>query len=204
MRHTASQHQSVYRREDDTWLIEIRLRELRQLFNHLDPAPFREKDLDPAAEEYIAEAVREIGPRQPCRLLVHLPAAECAQEDARTLPEAVRHYFQYRAHQTRIELRQLLRRGAINLAIGLAFMSACVWLRRWLGSLGNHEMLTEGLLIIGWVALWRPIEIFLYDWWPALRRQRRLEAIAAMPVVVMAEQPVIASPPTQHRGDRRD
>jgi len=53
---------SAYRREAGQWLIEIRLRELRQLFHHLDPAPFREKDLDPAAEEYIEDAVREIGP----------------------------------------------------------------------------------------------------------------------------------------------
>jgi len=64
---------SAYRREAGQWLIEIRLRELRQLFHHLDPAPFREKDLDPAAEEYIEDAVREIGTRQPARLVIHLP-----------------------------------------------------------------------------------------------------------------------------------
>ena len=50
-------------------LIEIRLRELRQLFNTLDPAPFHEKDLDPAAEEYVVSAMREIG-AHPSRLAV--------------------------------------------------------------------------------------------------------------------------------------
>jgi len=30
----------------------------------------------------------------------------------------------------------------------------------------------EGLTIIGWVAMWRPIEIFLYDWWPIDHRRR--------------------------------
>jgi hypothetical protein len=34
------------------------------------------------------------------------------------------------------------------------------------------------------VALWRPVEIFLYDWWPILRQQRRFEAIARMPINV--------------------
>jgi hypothetical protein len=49
---------------------------------------------------------------------------------------------------------------------------------------GGAEVLGEGLLIIGWVALWRPVEMFLYDWWPVLRRAWRFEAIARMPVEV--------------------
>jgi hypothetical protein len=186
MRNRSLQH-SVYRREGATWLVEIRLRELRQLFHQLDPAPFREKDLDPAAETYIVEAVREIGQRHPCRLVVHLPAAERDSEDARTLPVAVSHYFECRAQQARIELRQLLRRGVASLAIGLAFMFACLSLRRSLAGSGMNETLTEGLLIIGWVALWRPVEIFLYDWWPIRRQQRRFEAIARMPVEVRSD-----------------
>ena len=178
---------SGYRREDDTWLIEIRLREVRQLFHLLDPAPFLEKDLDPAAAAYIEDAVREIGPRQKCRLVLHLPEAECRSEDARTLPEALAHYFEYRARQSRVELRRLLSRGLVSLVIGLAFMFACLSLQRWLMALGSNGVIAEGLLVIGWVALWRPVEIFLYDWWPIRRRQRRFEAIARMPVQISSE-----------------
>ncbi len=178
---------SAYRREGDTWLIEIRLREVRQLFHHLDPAPFREKDLDPAAEAYIEEAVREIGPRHRCRLVVHLPATECRSEDARTLPAAFAHYFEYRAQQSQVELRRLLARGLVSLVIGLAFMFACLSLRRWLTALGSNGVIAEGLLLIGWVALWRPVEIFLYDWWPIRRQQGRFESIARMQVEIRSE-----------------
>jgi hypothetical protein len=181
-------HSGAYRREGDFWLIELSLRDTRQLFHHLDPAPFREKDLDPAAEAYIDEAVREIGPDKATKLLVHLPAAE-ASDEARTLPEAVSHYFGYRAAQTRIELRRLLKRGAANLAVGLTFLFACLSLRGYLIGVTGFEVLAEGLLIIGWVALWRPVEIFLYDWWPILRQQRRFEAIARMPVDVNYRRP---------------
>jgi hypothetical protein len=34
--------------------IEIQLGELKQLFNSMDPAPFRERDLDPNAEAWWA------------------------------------------------------------------------------------------------------------------------------------------------------
>jgi hypothetical protein len=179
---------SVYRREGATWLIEIRLRELRQLFHHLDPAPFREKDLDPAAEAYIEDAVREIGTREECKLVVHLPDAERESVDAKTLPEALAHYFEYRARQAQVELRRLLGRGLVSLVIGLTFMFACLTLRRWLGEAGITGVFAEGLLLIGWVALWRPVEIFLYDWWPIRRQQRRFEFIARMPVEIRSER----------------
>jgi hypothetical protein len=162
----------------------LRLREVRQLFHHLDPAPFREKDLDPAAEAYIEEAVREIGAGQRARLVIHLPEPERSGEAAYSLPESIAHYFGYRAQQTRVELGRLMRLALVNLAIGLLFLAACLALRRSLLSAGLHELLAEGLLIIGWVALWRPVEMFLYDWWPLLRRLRRLAAIARIPVEV--------------------
>ncbi|NJD31599.1 MAG: hypothetical protein FIB04_06910 [Gammaproteobacteria bacterium] len=182
----ASPGRSAYRNESGVWLVEIRLHEVRQLFSHLDPAPFREKDLDPEAENYIDAAAREIGLRRPKKLRIHLPAGVADSSDARTLPDAVSNYFSYRASQTRNELHRLLARGLASLAIGLAFLFACLTLRRSLLSAGSHVVVAEGLLIIGWVALWRPVEIFLYDWWPIRRRQRHFEAIARMPVEVVA------------------
>ena len=181
---TGSKQNSAYRREDGCWLIELRLREVRQLFHHLDPAPFRQKDLDPAAEAYIEDAIREIGAGQRARLVIHLPEPECSSEEARSLQESIANYFGYRAQQTRIELGRLLRLALVNLGIGLGFLAACLWLRRMLLAAGTYELLAEGLLIIGWVALWRPVEMFLYDWWPLLRRLRRLAAIARIPVEV--------------------
>lgn len=131
--------------------------------------------------------MREIGPREACRLVVHLPAAECGAEDARTLPEALAHYFEYRARQSQVELRRLLARGVVSLVIGLAFMFACLTMRRWLAAVGSTGVFAEGLLLIGWVALWRPVEIFLYDWWPIRRQQGRFECIARMPVETRSE-----------------
>ena len=89
----------AYRNEGNDTLIEIRLREVRQLFHTLDPAPFREKDLDEAAEQYLLEACREAGTHRPLRLVVHLPHAEAQSEAARTLAEGVHNYFGYRERQ---------------------------------------------------------------------------------------------------------
>ena len=84
--------------------------------------------------------------------------------------------------QTGTELARLLGRALANLVIGLLFLFACLTLRRTLEASGSHELLVEGLLIIGWVALWRPLEIFLYDWWPVRAQARLYDRLAAMAV----------------------
>ena len=43
-------------------------------------------------------------------------------------------------------------------------------------------VLREGLLIVGWVAMWRPLEVFLYDWWPIRAEARLYDRLSAMPV----------------------
>jgi hypothetical protein len=178
---------TVYRREGDDTLIEIRLRELRQLFHTLDPAPFHEKDLDAAAEEYLLEACREAGTRRPVRLIVYLPPSEAQSEAARTLADAVHHYFQYRAQQLRSDILRLLHYGAVSFLIGFGFLIACLALRRWMIAhlpIVDSSIASEGLLILGWVAMWRPTEALLYDWWPLMHRRALLRRLASIPVEV--------------------
>lgn len=116
--------------------------------------------------------------------MIHLPELERSSEVARSLPESVANYFYYRAQQARVELGRLLRLAAVNMVIGLLFLAACLALCRALLASGLIELLAEGLLMIGWVALWRPVEMFLYYRWPLLRRRRRFKAIARMPLEV--------------------
>lgn len=74
-----------------------------------------------------------------------------------------------------------------GLAIGLVFLVACIALRRALIAnplLVDQSILDEGLLILGWVAMWRPIEVLLYDWWPLTRRRAVLRRLAVIPVEV--------------------
>ena len=43
-------------------------------------------------------------------------------------------------------------------------------------------MIREGLLIVGWVAMWRPLEVFLYDWWPIRAEAHLFDRLSTMPV----------------------
>ena len=164
--------------------IEVRLRELAQLFNSMDPSPFIDRDLDAAAEEFIVSWAQELSHKAELELVIHLATLPPPDRVAGT-EEAVRHYFASRAEIRHRELRLLLRRGRSSLLIGLLFLAACLGLGemslRALPATWNH-FVELGLQIVGWVAMWRPLEIFLYEWWPIRNDQRLLERLARMKV----------------------
>ncbi|MSP48459.1 MAG: hypothetical protein EXQ95_03940 [Alphaproteobacteria bacterium] len=176
-----------YRIQDGVALIELRLETLRQLFNVFDPSPFHRKDLDRDAEDYIVGALRELGPMS-ARLVLHLPAAEADTAEARGLGVAIRNYFAFQAQITARDLRLELRRGRDSLLIGLGFLGLCLLLRQLVLSADAGTaagIVGEGLLIAGWVALWRPLEIYLYDWWPYRRRVRVYRRLAEIEVEIL-------------------
>ena len=164
--------------------IEVRLRELSQLFNSMDPSPFVDRDLDAAAEEFIVTWARELPHQAELELVIHLTTPP-VPERAMGLEEAVRHYFASRAEIKQREFRQLMRRGRTSLLIGLLFLGLCVALgelaRRFLPG-GWNNFAEASLSIVGWVAMWRPLEIYLYDWWPIRGDQRLLARLSRMRV----------------------
>src|SRR5258707_8401295 len=91
--------------------IELRIEEISQLFHTLDPFPFREKDLDADAEEFIVSWARELPPDQPLKIVVHVPETQASSPEARELDAALTRYFDYRAQAIARELRELFRIG---------------------------------------------------------------------------------------------
>jgi len=168
----------------------LRLRELAQLFNSMDPSPFIERDLDADAEEYITSWAREIPRDQARELVIHLTEPAPADRVA-GVESAVRRYFATRASFKQLELGQLMRRGRLSLVVGTVFLVVCLLLGRLLANSDLGEagtIVREGLTIVGWVAMWRPLEIYLYDWWPLYEQRRQLELLAGIKVrVVMPE-----------------
>jgi hypothetical protein len=78
-----------------------------------------------------------------------------------------------------------MRRGRTSLLIGLLFLAAClITTKLLLGDLVGTwvRIVRESLTIAGWVAMWRPMEIYLYDWWPLRRKSRLYQKLSQIPV----------------------
>lgn len=170
----------------DCHVMEVRVTELRQLFHSIDPSPFRERDLDPRAEQFIVDWSRELPRDAHLALVVHLERSAGRSDEAAILRDAIREFFRQREAGERRRLRELFRRGRISLAIAMAFLGVTILLGNQIAKQFPVSRLVqiarEGLLIGGWVAMWRPIEVFLYDWWPIRAEARLFARLSVMPV----------------------
>ncbi len=164
--------------------ISLKLRDLNQLFNSMDPSPLIEKDLDDDAEEFIVSWAQEFSPKDPIKLRIHLD--QWPPEDPKELIKtAVHNYFAHRAKITDLEFKRLLRQGRTSLFIGLLFLATCLFLIKVM--LGHEAgtwaaVIRESLTSAGWVAMWRPMQVYLYGWWPLLQLRRTFTKLSHMPV----------------------
>ncbi|MCB9949762.1 MAG: hypothetical protein H6824_02140 [Planctomycetaceae bacterium] len=154
--------------------IDVRIRTVQQLFNSLDATPFPDTDLDAEAEEFILSWAREFRSDALFRIRIHVEHLPSEDHYVQNTEAALNGFFAYRADVLKRRLHQLLARGRVSMIIGLACLAASVVGANLVGQFGDATLvfiLRESLIIGGWVAMWRPLEILLYDWWP-LRQER--------------------------------
>jgi hypothetical protein len=163
-------------------IIELKVERVGALFDAFDPFPIPSRDLSQAAEEFIVGWARDLPRDAPLSIRIHAPHTDVALNGDQ-IRAAFRNHFASRANRMSGDLRELFRFARMSLLIGIAVLSLCVIVARSLSALiadpNLSRILTEGVVILGWVANWRPIELLLYDWWPIDRRRRLYRRLAA-------------------------
>jgi hypothetical protein len=177
-----------YRREGDHVIVDVAVKNSRQLFNERDPAPFRDRDLDENFANYVLSSVKEFPLKTKMKLRVVIRDETDQMVEQAILHEAIHSFFTYEAQVSQARLRQRLRVGRWFFFVGLFTLFVCISISRFLiqfeTTSGFSSIAREGFVIIGWVAMWRPVEVFLYDWWPLREERLYLEKIAGMAVKV--------------------
>jgi len=169
-------------------VIEVQVAELKQLFSPVEHFPFTECGLDSRAADRIADLARNAPRGVPLALLIHVDRGFEQPDDATTLRLAVHDCFATRAERSRRRREEVLRRGRISLVIALAFLGVLTALGTLLaarfgdGHVGR--LASESLAIGGWVAMWHPLELCLYEWWPITADARLSDRLATMPVSI--------------------
>jgi len=170
-------------RAGGTATVSVHVREIAQLFNSLDPAPFWDRDLDRAAAEFIEDEFRDKQSAEAWHLHVHVLEGDTSSAD---LQRAIESYYGRLVNSARREMHEHLRLGQVALAGGLVIfllsMSTRGILRSFLGHL--PVLIDEGLIILAWLALWRPTEALIYGWVPFYRNCRLFERLAGIKVFV--------------------
>lgn len=172
--------------QPDTGYIGLNVANPDDLFHAFDPSPMVGRDLDDEVEQYILESALE-APQAQYQLVIHTAQDRTGLANTAQIADAIRQYFRYKldVHERHLRVRMQDRRR--SLFTGLLFLAAC-WA---LGMVAMNlipepygDFFKEGLLIIGWVANWKPIEFFLYEKQPMVRRRNVLKALSEMEISV--------------------
>lgn len=96
-------------------------------------------------------------------------------------------YWAERIGAARMARRRIWARGAMELGIGVIFLALCLAASTALASGTTtpeplQRFFIEGLIIVGWIALWHPVDLLLFGAWDLNAELRALRSIADVPV----------------------
>jgi hypothetical protein len=171
--------------------IELRINTIEQLFNGFDPAPFRERELDPQAERYILANSENIPAGEAIELSVYLPADKFSLVDAAQLERTIRYHFELKADDKAAELKKSLRLGRKGLLLGFLVFLVCTLIGLALMNAFPSSRiivtLEQSLVVFAWVLIWRPVEILTYDRWPLVSEYKQLRHLTQVQVTLKAQ-----------------
>lgn len=181
--------------------VALRLARLEELLVPPEPDPLAGQFEERSGVDRILDAARARYTRRLDAIAATLTVDEQPDAEARRQVDgALKALWRHQDQRLGEELLTIRRDGMRALGKGLFFMLVCMAI----SAIGGRttvlpdlvrSLLSEGFIIAGWVALWHPMELLLYEWWPASRDRKLYRLIAEMTYTIetkTAEEPLRA------------
>lgn len=174
---------SRYRVENGEPCVDVKLTSIEQLFDHRDPAPFRERDLDPDLAQYLLDAGEDLSGHPRIRVVFWVDRAPAGKE----VEQAVHAHFDDLIMRIKRSRRRRRRTGQVSLVLAVFLVIPLLAVSQLIsalvgGSLGTG--LEEGLVIASWVVMWRPVDVLIYDWIPTRHERKVATKLRDAPIEV--------------------
>lgn len=169
--------------------ITLKLSNIKHLFQEPEFDPFVAQLDSISGIEQIISQLKPTSLKCQVRTTILIPANQVSENLEQSTIEALQCYCSVRIEQTNNDLVSLRGQGIRALQRGLLFLAVCLLLSTLCDGLDRipgliRRFLSEGCLIAGWVSLWHPIELLLYDWGPYRRQQKIYQLIKDMELKV--------------------
>jgi hypothetical protein len=180
-----------YKQAQGKHLIEVRVKNPNQLFDARDPAPFRERDLDDDFAQYVVSSAREFSLAIPLKLVLYLEESHPDYLTKEIITESIREFFIYQLEMQRRELNTFIKRTQVVFLVGILTLAVFLTLAQMIPHGVQSAVLSilrEGLVIFGWVSIWKPIELILFDWYPLWQQIKLYQKLATLEIDVKFEK----------------
>ena len=169
--------------------VRLFLADVADAFATTVPVPLPYVDMNEDIVEYVEDEVAGLPDGEPVRIVLLLPPEAVKAGDEALLQALMARYFKERIARRDREAREALRSVGSACFWGFVFMLGCQ-VERWLAAFPDYPTVTstisEGMLVLGWVALWNPYDRLLFSWRPAVKRLRLVRRIARAEIVLRA------------------
>ena len=153
----------------------IRLSSIDQLFWPFDARPVAERAISADARWALLDEWERVRDRDPSTLTIYAPGADRAATDEEAVGTAIRGSLSLASGRLR-DIDPLSRQEKISLSLGLIFWFATIIVSTWIDRSSDDvlaEGISQGIVVVGWVALWPPAERFMTEVAPHVFNRRR-------------------------------
>lgn len=171
-------------------IISFKIVSLDDVFDPRDSDTLLERRLDPDWLDYIFNAVEEKHKRVPIHLSLRISKETLGSHSPSHVIDSIKRELRESYLSAGRKLRENFRVGRITLTIGLLVLAFFEFLSIAVYNMAPSDLtriLSEGFLVFGWVALWRPVEILLYDWWPIADARRDIKRLLQGTITLKVE-----------------
>lgn len=167
--------------------IHLKVNVLDKIFDSLDAEPIAFRSLNPEWIDYLIDEMNDRAGMHPVNISLEIPQGVLVGTSAVEVEESIRRELYEHVRLLNRKLKEVLRIGRVSLLFALCVLVVFTFLsigseRFYLGIF--QRFFSEGFVIIGWVALWRPVEALLYDWWPIIDERRKFNRLIAGKITV--------------------
>jgi hypothetical protein len=162
----------------------IRVNSVDELFWPFDARPVAERTLSGDARWHLLDEWDRLRDTRPTCLTVYAPESERSHTDEDAVRVAIHRSLEKAAGPLR-RADPLSRQETVAARIGIAFLFASIMVSTALDRASESvivEGVSQGILVVGWVALWRPAERFVVEVVPHIFNKRRIGEFADIDV----------------------
>jgi hypothetical protein len=162
----------------------IRLDSISDLFWPFDARPVADRTLSAEARWHLLDEWDRLRGDKPASLTVYAPASERSETDESAVRAAIHRSLEKAAGPLR-RVDPLSRQEMVALRIGIAFLFLSIVVSTAIERSTDDvimEGISQGILVVGWVALWRPAERFIVEVVPHFFNRRRISEFAEIDV----------------------
>jgi hypothetical protein len=151
----------VYRFDNiqKSFVLDVSAESYEHLFNHLDPSPYKQRDLDPDLLDYLLICSEDIPFYYPIQISVKIPLSQQDNLREKEIMAGMKSNFAHWVHLTKSRISRIRKKAFTYILTSISLITISTLIRNWMPESVGLVFIPEGLMIGGWVFMWEAISL---------------------------------------------